>query len=207
MKIDLDYLRQHYASLSDGALAEVNRNELVEAAQKCYDDECKRRGLRDEKHSRKPSKVREPDAQTELRNESEGGDDDAWMDGAACVCSFADEAGANNSPDALAAQDVLQAAGIPSYISTEEIPAAAARAQNEFRVLVPGALNLKASSILDKEIFNAAFEADWKSHFEMLSDEELMQLTPEVICAGLRDRIERLTRAYEQELERRGLDL
>jgi hypothetical protein len=74
---------------------------------------------------------------------------------------------------------------------------------DEYRALVPASLNLKAISVLDKEIFNADLEADWRAHFAALSDEELRALNPEIICAGLLDRVERLTRAYTDEIARR----
>ena len=45
MPVDRDYLREHYASLSDEALLEINREELVKTAQECYDDEVGQRGL------------------------------------------------------------------------------------------------------------------------------------------------------------------
>ena len=62
---------------------------------------------------------------------------------------------------------------------------------------------LNAISVLDKEIFNAELEADWRTHFAALSDEQLHALKPEVICAGLPDRVERLTRAYHDEIAKR----
>ena len=70
-------------------------------------------------------------------------------------------------------------------------------------MLVPAALNLKAISVLDKEVFNPDMEADWRAHFGALSDEELLALKPEIICAGLLDRVARLTRAYSEEMTRR----
>jgi hypothetical protein len=60
-----------------------------------------------------------------------------------------------------------------------------------------------AISVLDKEIFNAELEADWRTHFAALPDEQLHALKPEVICAGLPDRVERLTRAYHDEIAKR----
>ena len=45
MNVTLDDFRKHFGLLSDAALLETNRDELVEAAQKCYDDEVARRGL------------------------------------------------------------------------------------------------------------------------------------------------------------------
>jgi hypothetical protein len=45
MPADPKFLRQHYASLSDEALRAINRADLVDAAQSCYDDEVKQRDL------------------------------------------------------------------------------------------------------------------------------------------------------------------
>jgi hypothetical protein len=69
--------------------------------------------------------------------------------------------------------------------------------------MVPGALNLKATSILDKEVFNPQLESDWRIHFASLTDGELGALNPDVICAGLVDRIARLKRVYNDEISRR----
>jgi hypothetical protein len=43
----------------------------------------------------------------------------------------------------------------------------------------------------------------WRAHFELLSDEELRVLKFDAICAGLRDRLARLKRAYDDEVARR----
>ena len=45
MPVDPEYLRQHYASLSEEGLLAIDRADLVELAQKCYDDELGRRGI------------------------------------------------------------------------------------------------------------------------------------------------------------------
>ena len=74
---------------------------------------------------------------------------------------------------------------------------------DEYRVLVPEPLNLKAISIPDRDIFNPRLESDWRAHFAARSDEELAQLSPDVICAGLVDRVERLKRAFDDEIARR----
>jgi hypothetical protein len=71
--------------------------------------------------------------------------------------------------------------------------------------LVPGNLNLNATSVLEREVLNAAFEADWRTHLEALSDEEFRAMTPEVAFGGLMDRLERVHRVYDQERERRRL--
>jgi hypothetical protein len=99
----------------------------------------------------------------------------------------------------------LLAAGIPCHLSAVPPDPQNEDSQrfDEYRVLVPASLNLKAISVLDKEIFNADLVADWTTHFADLSDEELRALNPEAICAGLLDRVERLTRAYNDEIARR----
>jgi hypothetical protein len=45
MQIDPEEFRKHYASLSDDALLEINRDELVDVAQQCYDEELTSRGF------------------------------------------------------------------------------------------------------------------------------------------------------------------
>jgi hypothetical protein len=59
--------------------------------------------------------------------------------------------------------------------------------------------------VLDKEIFNEGLETEWRTHFEALTDAQLRALAPDVICAGLADRIARLPRAYHDELARRAM--
>jgi hypothetical protein len=61
-------------------------------------------------------------------------------------------------------------------------------------------------SVLDRDIFNADFEAELKTHMEMLSDEELRVMEPRYAFCGLYDRLERIGRAYDEELARRGLE-
>lgn len=68
-------------------------------------------------------------------------------------------------------------------------------AEYEYQLMVPAPLNLKARSILDREIFNPQLEADWRLRFQSLTDRELGELNPSMICAGLVDRIARLKRA------------
>jgi hypothetical protein len=58
---------------------------------------------------------------------------------------------------------------------------------------------------LDSDIFNAEFEAGWRTHLEVLSDQEVRAMNPQVVFCGLFDRMERVTRAYSEELSRRGL--
>jgi len=174
--------------LSDEALVALDRSELVEVAQSCYDHEIRQRALT-------PEGSADPGGDT--------GPKPAWLDEAACAAEFG---GMNSTSDAQNARDVLENAGIPCYIQMQQPDPVGDRRQSqyEFRLFVPGKFNLEAVSVLDKEIFNAEIEAEYRTHFEQLSDEELRAVKPEVLLAGLSDRIERLTKAYTEEMERRG---
>ena len=78
-----------------------------------------------------------------------------------------------------------------------------AGAPDLINVMVPGALILKATSVLDVQMLNEEMEETWRSHFEGLSDAELGALQPDDICAGLLDRAARLRAAYEAAVARR----
>lgn len=200
MQVDPESLRQYYRSLSDEALSALRREELIETAQKCYDEEWERRGLMETQES----ELVEGGENYEVAS-SEGEAESDWLQDAACGASFVSRAGGSAAFDAEEARVALQRAGIPCEISTvEEAPTSGDQpAQLEYRVMVPSPLTLKATSILDKEIFNPQIEADWRIHLESLTDTELGALNPDVICAGLFDRIGRLKRAYNDEVSRR----
>ena len=195
MKVTPDELRQYYASLSDEMLLRIDPADLTDAARRCYESEFAERHLQ-------PDAGPLPAAEA-LEEEFEVEPD--WLEHAACPCSFTAVPGSNRAPDAERAREVLLAAGIPCHLSaTPPDPRNEdSKRYDEYRVLVPASLNLKAISVLDKEIFNADLVADWITHFADLSDEELRALNPVVICAGLLDRVERLTRAYNDEIARR----
>ena len=137
----------------------------------------------------------------------DAGDKPGWLEDAAEVYSFADLPGTARAADAENAHDVLEAAGIPCYLDLAEISqekSAAPEPARRWRIMVPGKLNLRATSVLEREIFNPEFEADWKTHLETLSDEDLRAMNPEIAFCGLFDRIERVNRVYDEEIERRG---
>jgi hypothetical protein len=163
----------------------------VHAAQGIFRDELTRRGLTEE------AAVHHPEAAPD------------WLEEAAQVLSVAVYTRAD--PQAVQAGDAqaaLRAAGIPCFLEERELlpePVETVRtAATEVRVLVPGKLNLQATSILDRDLFNQEFEDTWKTHLEMLTDEELREMKPEVVFCGLFDRVERVKRAYREELERRA---
>uniref|UniRef100_Q01XZ8 Uncharacterized protein n=1 Tax=Solibacter usitatus (strain Ellin6076) TaxID=234267 RepID=Q01XZ8_SOLUE len=197
MQIDLECLRRHYSSLSDEGLLALDPDDLIEVARKCWDEEVERRGLDELMESDAVS----GDEAGETETSFEGLDPD-WLQNAACACSFVGDPGGSQASGAV---KVLDDAGIPCEVTIVEVSSALGRhpAEYEYRVMVPAALNLKASSILDKEIFNPQLEADWRLHFQSLTDSELGALNPNVICIGLADRIARLKRAYNDEVTRR----
>jgi hypothetical protein len=191
MDVDTEYLQRYYSSLSDEGLLETDRVGLVEAAQKCYDRELGNREL--------PLLGEE----SELPHEEKP----AWIDESAQVYSVYSIHGGGAAKDADKVRTVLEAAGIPCYLDFVEDPPQeyAPVAEYRWRVSVPGRVNMAATSILDRDIFNDEFESLWRTHLQMLTDQELSEAEPREVFCGLFDRIERVVRASSDELARRGL--
>ena len=101
--------QKHFSGLSDVALLEVEREDLVEAAKVFYDQEMKRRGIT----LRSESPAAELSSGEELVN----------------VVEF------ESAEDATRAQEQLKKNGIPAYIAVA-VPAAFAR--QAIRLLDPG---------------------------------------------------------------------
>jgi hypothetical protein len=194
MQLDPKFLRQHYAAMSDEELQEVDRADLVEAARRIFDEEVA---------SREPASPRAVRAATAPPDEEVELD---WLEDAAEAYSRYVVRGAAPAPDAVHARDVLEAAGIPCHLELYEEPEQDEQMQYRWRVLVPGKMTHRATSVIDRDIFNAEFEAQWRAHLEMLSDEELRVMEPQYAFCGLYDRLERINRAYDEELERRRMD-
>lgn len=224
MEVDPEYLRQHYNLLSDEALLSIDRSDLVEVARKCYDAELARRELTPHGTPRKEESrpiVAQPDGSWFEEGESEGegetesaamGDRPEWLDDAADVYSRPAFAGADaaQDQDIVDARGALEAAGIPCYLEFSEMPeekSIGAPMTHQWSLMVPGQLNLPATSILEREMFNQEFEAGWREYLETLSDDALSAMTPESALCGLFDRVERVTRAYNEEIARRGIRL
>lgn len=226
MQVDPEYLREHYSLLSDEALLEVDRGDLVDVARRFYDDEISRRGLSKARAlsaslpGRTQPQNAEPEEDESDRETSaafaQGGDVDtgaeaeerpAWIDEASEVYSYVIRPGVAAAPDAANARQALREAGIPCYLEehVEEHQPVVAGRTHRLRLMVPGAMNMHATSVLERDIFNPDFESEWRTHLEELSDAELRGMHPEDAFCGLFDRIERVTRAYHEELARRGL--
>jgi hypothetical protein len=189
VQINREDLSRHYASISDEELLAIDPSELTEVARECYDREVDRRQLGAEAEA-------EAEPETAWAEADEDGDEEPdWLDTAASACSFQVSPGGRYAEDAGRASTILRDAGIPSRVVSEEEGLAS--------VMVPGALILKASSVLDRDMFNEELEENWRTHFDHLTDEELRALRPDDLCAGLLDRAARLRRAYQEAVERR----
>lgn len=203
MQIDREALRQHYSQLMDGELLALNRAELTEVAQACYDAEMAHRGLVADAADDSAADDEEWDEEGVEPLEMSGEAPD-WLPEAACACSFSSYSGGSAAGEAAEACEILLVAGLPCYlVTTEEESQEGHPARYLYSVMVPGSMNLHAAAVLDRDLFNPRMEEEWRAHFEGLTDEELEALTPDVICEGLRDRIERLTRAHDEELAKR----
>jgi len=197
MQIDRRELGRHYASLSDEELLSIVPDELTETAQAIYDLEINRRGL-----SEKPLDLENPKV---FVGSIEGPPPDSLQD-AVVACSFAASHGDAAGEKAARAQAVLQAAGIPSQIEvTREEDGDGSSASETLNVMAPLALALHAASVLDRDLFNEEYEAEWRAHLKMLSDKNLSMLNPEIFCAGLQDRLTRIKKAYAEEIAARKI--
>jgi hypothetical protein len=206
MRIDPQELRRHYASLPDGALEAINRDELSDIARPIFDEEVARRQLTE---TTQPETIEEEPLEIDEDLEIDEEPDPDWLEEAAVACSFTMRSsyGMSDIPTASHARAVLRSAGIPCHVIMNEVPPAPVNPtpQRYLQLMVPGALALHATSILDKNVFNEDQEEEWRTNFEVLSDAELRALNPDIFCAGLLDRVARLRRVYDQEMARREL--
>ena len=127
------------------------------------------------------------------------------MEEATCAYSF--EVRNRDSDAATDACVALKAAGIPCHVITEEQPPPKPEVMPRYliQLMVPPQLAMHAMSVLDRDVFNEGWETEWRSSLEVLSDNDLRALNPDVLCAGLIDRAACLRRAYEEEMVHRKL--
>ena len=214
MKADPEYVREHYGSLSDEELLAVDRADLVEMAQQCYDSELSKRGLV-RRNTRRTEDERGTNASFPCPPDTSAGDGEAtpesdappaWLCHAAEAYSIVERRGAElRLADAC---DILATARIPSYTELIELSPSERSpevATHRWRIMVPANLAWRAMSTLDRDIANPDFETAWREHLETLRSEDLVAMDPKSVLCSLYDRIDRATRVYEEELARRGL--
>ena len=133
MQIDPEDFKRHYALLSDDALLEINRGELVDAARSYYDAELAQR------------KLAPPQAEENLSSPDRGDDASAQPEGGPqLVATFL------SLEEANFARGLLQSADIPC--SFENNQAAAWSGIGELRLIVPASAYDRACEILETEI-------------------------------------------------------
>jgi hypothetical protein len=128
MEVSLDDFRRHFELLSDAALLETNREELVESARECYDEEVARRGLNSPSEEETAA---EPAAQPVNPGEE-----------LVAIATF------HIPDDANLARGLLQSAEIPYHLENEYLALGAF----QLRLLVPAAFEQEALEVLAAEI-------------------------------------------------------
>src|SRR5258708_17207356 len=161
MHIDPEQLREQYDSLSDEALLQIHRADLIEDARRIYDDELARRQLVAARIKEESSSPEAADAGTDFPLDE---DHPAWLAEAAEVFSIVDLPGRVPAPEAEKVRDVLLAAGIRCHLELTEVQDTdSENSQRQWRVLVPGQLNLYPASALARDIYNYPLEPTGKT--------------------------------------------
>jgi hypothetical protein len=155
MKVDVEDFRRVYESMNDEALLAVNRDDLVEVAQQCYDVEVARRGLAAGQTADAPG-ADSPEAPGESEEMAE-------------VATF------TNVDDARMARALLKAAEIPCYLQNDD-PAAGnwmgAPGLGGFRLSVPPSWVEQAREVLDTQISDEELAAQAEAAGALEEDEE-----------------------------------
>lgn len=194
MKPDVTELRRHYASMSDDALLAIERSDLTDVAQRCYDEEVAKR------------RIAPGDDAAEATPESDVEIEPDWLENAAGACSFDSFPGQDGTHDLEEARGILESAEIPCHVQVTQLDESQGGPQPHYlyELLVPGSRILPATSILDQKFFNPRLEAQWETHLAELSDEDFRSLRIEDLTAGAQDRVERLKHAFREEQIRRS---
>lgn len=132
MKVDESDFRRRYAELSDEGLLSIHREELVDAARQCYDEELARRGLQREQEA----------------GQEPGDIEDEFVSAATFL--FPDEAGV--------ARALLRSVDILCYLENEHTLSAVwtwSVALGWFRLMVPRSRIELVHEILNEVIFKA----------------------------------------------------
>ncbi len=144
MEVTHEDFRRHFELLSDAALLETNRDELVEMAQQCYDEEVARRGL-----SAPPEEESaEPEAQPTA--EPEGGP-------MVLLATYI------IPEEASFARGLLQSADIPFMMENELAPLGGFQIQ----LMVPSGYEADAREILESQLTDEELAAQAEAAGEM----------------------------------------
>lgn len=164
MRIDPEEFRRRFEDLSDEALLEVDRDQLVDVAQELYDAEVERRGLLEEE---------EPEADEVEQDEAE--QDEGVPNDPQDQMVLAAECG--SMQEVQFARSLLSSAGIPTYVHTD-FSGVLSATEEDTRLYVPASFLEQAQEILatplsDEELEAQAAAAGEESGEEF--DEELAE--------------------------------
>jgi hypothetical protein len=214
MRADPEHLRRHYSTLSDEALLAIDRAELIEMAQRYYDAELEKRSLAPsiEAHYSKSSSAAETDVDLppDLDFEPGAPDDEhqpEWVAEAAEAYSVVEDHSGRAEQRLADARQVLGAAHIPCCVELVELSEEEKRpvlATHRYRLLVPASLSWRAMSTLERDLANPDFEQAWRAQLQACSDRDLPSMRPQIVFCHLFDQVERMTRAFEEEVARRS---
>jgi hypothetical protein len=129
MEVTLDDFRRHFGLLSDVALLDTDREELVESARQCFDEEVSRRGLN-----------AAPDEPVTGEVSTTGEPSDAEQLVLIATYSIPDEANL--------ARGLLASAEIPFQLNNDLAPLGGF----QLRLLVPAAFEADAREVLESQI-------------------------------------------------------
>jgi hypothetical protein len=163
-------------------------NKRIPVAQLCYDVEVARRKLTNKKS--------EQAATSRLYSEEEP----SWAEDAACVreITFRGRSWQGIVDDLAADTSALEGAGIPYYLQEILGPDYLDSQRRLFRLIVHSSVRESAERVLRQEVDAVKAGAALETHFEKVTDDELMAVVPEGLPV--------LALApWEQEVARRGL--
>ena len=156
MQIDPEEFRRRFDELSDDALLEINRDELVDVAQELYDAELERRGLLETEEAGDDDAAEE-----EPGGDSAEGKDDPMVLAAEC----------GSMQEVQFARALLQSAGIPSYVQTD-FSGVLAATEEDTRLYVPASHLESAQEILATKLTDEELEAQAAAAAEEFGEEE-----------------------------------
>ena len=149
MEVSLDDFRRHFEILSDEALLSTDREDLVEAARGCYDEEVARRGL----NSSVDDEIAEEPAGTEPVSAGEE---------LVLIATF------NIPEEASLARGLLESAEIPYQLENEH----AALGGFQLRMMVPAKFQEEAIEVLETEISDEELAAQAEAAATTESEDE-----------------------------------
>ena len=147
MQIDPEEFRQHYASLSDEGLLEIDRDELVDVARHCYDEELAQRGI-----------ALEADAEITSREATAHGE---WVLAATYL----------SAEEANLAHAMLESAAIPVRFASNNT--SAWTGTGELRLMVPAEFLEEAEFILASPISDEELAAQAEAERAPDSEEDV----------------------------------